>query len=137
MPNLIYTILFLILFVFILLFILLIFWIWVLLDCLQSKIPAMEKILWVIIIVLFNIFGAIIYLVLSNQRKKITKRFESKTLFRDKKNKIIAGVCSGLGNYLNIDPNLIRIIWIILTISTGLIGGALIYAASALILPEK
>ena len=34
-----------------------------------------------------------------------------KELRRDPNNKIIAGVCSGIANYLEIDPVIIRLIW--------------------------
>jgi len=35
------------------------------------------------------------------------------TLKRDKQNKMIAGVCSGIGNYWSIDPTFIRAIFIV------------------------
>jgi phage shock protein PspC (stress-responsive transcriptional regulator) len=35
-------------------------------------------------------------------------------LYRDKDNRVIAGVCSGLGYYFNIDPVLIRVIFVVL-----------------------
>jgi phage shock protein PspC (stress-responsive transcriptional regulator) len=34
-----------------------------------------------------------------------------KRLFRSRENKIIGGVCGGLGEYLDVDPVLIRLIW--------------------------
>jgi len=37
---------------------------------------------------------------------------EAKRLYRSKKNKVIGGVCGGLGEYFNIDPTIIRLIWI-------------------------
>jgi len=39
-----------------------------------------------------------------------------KKLFRDKKDKIIAGVCSGIANYFSIDPIVVRLIFILFTI---------------------
>jgi phage shock protein PspC (stress-responsive transcriptional regulator) len=41
---------------------------------------------------------------------------QSKRLFRDVENGSIAGVCTGLGNYLNVDPIIIKIIFIILLV---------------------
>lgn len=55
-------------------------------------------------------------------------------LFRSSSNRMIAGVCAGLGNYLNIDPNLVRIIWVILTFGSFGIG-ILIYVLFALLVP--
>ena len=57
-----------------------------------------------------------------------------KKLYRNTQNKMIAGVCSGLGDYLNIDPTVVRLIWVLL----GLSGAGLVaYLICALIIPEK
>ena len=37
-----------------------------------------------------------------------------KRLYRDDQNKVLGGVCSGIANYLNLDPIIIRILWILL-----------------------
>lgn len=51
----------------------------------------------------------------------------AKRLYRDPADTVIAGVCGGIGAYLNIDPVLIRIIFVLFTIFYGM--GALIYLA--------
>ena len=57
-----------------------------------------------------------------------------KKLYRSTHNKMIAGVCSGLAEYINIDPTIIRVIWALV----GLTGtGLLAYLVCALIIPEK
>ena len=57
-----------------------------------------------------------------------------KKLYRDTSNKLIAGVCSGLGAYLNIDPTIVRLIWVLV----GLTGAGIVaYLVAALIIPEK
>jgi len=56
-----------------------------------------------------------------------------KRLYRKQNDKILAGVCAGLGDYLNIDPTLVRIIFIILVFA-GL-EGVLIYLILWLITP--
>jgi phage shock protein PspC (stress-responsive transcriptional regulator) len=43
----------------------------------------------------------------------------SKKLYRDTENSYIAGVSSGLGHYLGIDPIWVRLLWILLTIGSG------------------
>ena len=58
-----------------------------------------------------------------------------KKLYRSKKNRVIAGVCGGLGEYFDVDPTLIRLIWILLTISGG--TGILLYLIAWLIMPER
>ncbi len=56
-----------------------------------------------------------------------------KRLYRKQDDKILAGVCAGLGDYLNIDPTLVRIVFIILVFA-GL-EGVLIYLILWLITP--
>lgn len=57
-----------------------------------------------------------------------------KHLFRDPINAHIAGVASGLGKYFNIDPVIIRIIFVILVTTGGI--GILIYLGLWLLMPE-
>lgn len=55
-----------------------------------------------------------------------------KKLFRSKNNKIIAGVCGGLGVYLGIDANIIRLVCVLL----GFTGtGLIVYIVACLIVP--
>lgn len=57
-----------------------------------------------------------------------------KKLYRNTTNKMLAGVCSGLAEYINIDPTVIRLIWALI----GLTGtGLLAYLICAIIIPEK
>ena len=57
-----------------------------------------------------------------------------KKLYRNTNEKMIAGVCSGLAEYLNIDATIVRLIWALV----GLTGaGILAYLVAALIIPEK
>ena len=37
-----------------------------------------------------------------------------KRLYRDEQNKVLGGVCAGIANYLNLDPIIIRVLWILL-----------------------
>lgn len=60
---------------------------------------------------------------------------ESKRLFRSATNKKLCGVCGGLGEYFNMDPTIVRIIWIIITFAGG--AGLLAYLLCALIIPEE
>lgn len=59
-----------------------------------------------------------------------------KRLFRSRKNRMIFGVCGGLGEYLNTDPTVIRILWVILGISSLGIA-VLLYLIMAIIVPEE
>jgi phage shock protein PspC (stress-responsive transcriptional regulator) len=44
---------------------------------------------------------------------------EPKKLFRSNNNKMIAGVCAGLGEYFNIDTNIIRVLFVFITFFFG------------------
>ena len=58
----------------------------------------------------------------------------NKKLYRNTANKILAGVCSGIADYVNIDPTIVRLIWALI----GLTGtGIVAYLVCALIIPEK
>lgn len=46
----------------------------------------------------------------------------TKRLYRSSKDKMVAGVCGGLGEYFGIDPVLPRIIFVILLLPGGLPG---------------
>ena len=59
----------------------------------------------------------------------------NKKLYRSTKDKIIAGVCGGLGEYFNIDSTIIRILFVLLALADG--AGILIYLVMALIVPKK
>ena len=37
-----------------------------------------------------------------------------KRLYRDEQNKVLGGVCAGIANYLNLDPILVRVLWLLL-----------------------
>ena len=58
-----------------------------------------------------------------------------KQLTRSTVNRMIAGVCGGLGEYANIDPTLIRLVAILLLFVTGP-GIVLAYLIMALVIPE-
>ena len=57
-----------------------------------------------------------------------------KKLYRNTENKMIAGVCSGLAEYINIDPTIVRLIWALIALSGA---GLVAYLVAAIIIPEK
>lgn len=59
-----------------------------------------------------------------------------KKLHRSGTNRMISGVCGGIGEYLNVDPTVVRLVAVAILIMTGLVPGALIYLIAALIIPE-
>jgi phage shock protein C len=56
-------------------------------------------------------------------------------IYRSEKNRILGGVCGGLGQYFGIDPTILRIIFVLLTVFGG--SGLLIYLVLWLILPAE
>lgn len=59
----------------------------------------------------------------------------SKRLMRDKRNKLVAGVCGGLGNYFNVDPVLVRLTFILAMLLFGF--GLLPYLLLWVIMPKS
>ena len=55
-----------------------------------------------------------------------------KKLYRSNTNKMLCGVCGGIGEYFNIDPTIVRLIWAIFIWSGP---GILAYFIAALIMP--
>lgn len=61
---------------------------------------------------------------------------EAKRLYRSGKDKLLGGVCSGIAEYLETDPTVIRLVWVLLTLlSFGV--GILFYIACWLIIPRN
>jgi phage shock protein C len=60
---------------------------------------------------------------------------ESKKLYRIPSKGMIGGVCAGLGEYLNADPTVVRLIFVLLALAG--FSGVLIYIIMWLIVPVK
>ena len=58
-----------------------------------------------------------------------------KKLYRNPENKMLAGVCSGIADYFNIDPTLVRLGWVLFSLLGG--SGLLAYIIAAIIVPEN
>lgn len=59
----------------------------------------------------------------------------NKRLYRSRTERQIAGVCGGLGNYLGIDPTVVRLLFILGLVFVG--GTLLAYLVLALVIPEE
>jgi len=59
---------------------------------------------------------------------------ETRKLYRSRTDKMIAGVCGGLGKYLGVDPTLIRLTFVLLLLF-GIGSGLLVYLAMMLLVP--
>ncbi len=58
-----------------------------------------------------------------------------KRLYKSEDNRILCGVCGGVGEYLGIDPTLVRLVWVLITLAAG--AGLLLYIAAAIIMPRE
>ncbi len=56
-------------------------------------------------------------------------------LYKSNDDKVFEGVCGGIGEYLNIDPVIIRWLWVVLVIFGGI--GILAYLIAMLIIPKR
>ena len=60
----------------------------------------------------------------------------AKKLFRSANNRIFAGVCGGVGEYLDIDPTVVRGVYVLLSLLTAF-AGLLAYIVLWLIIPAR
>lgn len=58
-----------------------------------------------------------------------------KRLYRSSTNRMIAGICGGIGEYLDVDPTLVRLAWILFCAMGG--SGFLAYVLAGILIPER
>ena len=57
-------------------------------------------------------------------------------LMRSRTNRMICGVCGGIGEYLSLDPTVVRLLWLVCSLAscgTGLV----VYIVAAVVMPEE
>lgn len=59
----------------------------------------------------------------------------SKRLFRSRTDRVLGGVCGGIAEYFDIDPVIVRLIWVLLVLAAG--TGILLYIIAWIIIPSK
>lgn len=57
--------------------------------------------------------------------KRLTKSYDRK----------LCGVCGGFAEYFNIDPTLVRLVWLLFVLCVG--TGLLAYIIAAIVMPER
>ncbi|MGN0335204.1 MAG: PspC domain-containing protein [Lachnospiraceae bacterium] len=55
-------------------------------------------------------------------------------LYRSSQNRMISGVCGGIGEYFGIDPTIVRLIWAVFSLIYG--AGIVAYIIAAIIIPQ-
>lgn len=58
-----------------------------------------------------------------------------KKVYRSRRHQVIAGICGGIGQYFSVDPNLIRLITLIMFIATGLLPVLITYVVAWFMIP--
>lgn len=59
-----------------------------------------------------------------------------KRLFRSRKNRLLAGVCGGIAEWLGWDSTLVRVLYVALSLFSAGFPGALIYIILWIFMPE-
>lgn len=57
-----------------------------------------------------------------------------KKLYKSSDDKMICGVCGGVAEYIGMDPTIVRLLWVLFSLSGG--AGVLLYIIAALVMPE-
>ena len=60
-----------------------------------------------------------------------------KRLTRSRNDRMLAGICGGLANYLDVDPTIIRLIFALATFFTVVFPGILIYLIMWVVVPKE
>lgn len=59
---------------------------------------------------------------------------DTKKLHRSRNERMVCGVCGGIAEYFNIDPTIIRLVWVLFALGGG--SGLLVYFLAAIIIPD-
>lgn len=60
---------------------------------------------------------------------------EPKKLYRSRSNSMISGVCGGLAAYLGMDPTVVRLLYILLSVFSAGFPGILVYIIAIFVIP--
>lgn len=58
-------------------------------------------------------------------------------LYRSQRERVISGVCGGLGERFDVDPTIVRVAWVLLGILTGVFPFILLYFVLVIAVPEE
>jgi phage shock protein C len=58
-----------------------------------------------------------------------------KRLMRSSTDNKISGVCGGLAEYMDVDPTVVRLVWVLITFFTGIVFGIIAYFVAWLVVP--
>jgi phage shock protein PspC (stress-responsive transcriptional regulator) len=61
---------------------------------------------------------------------------ETRRLYRSRSDKILCGVCGGVASYVRVDPTIVRLLWVAITVLSPPLG-LILYIVACLIIPEE
>ena len=59
-----------------------------------------------------------------------------KRLYRSSDNRVFAGICGGLGEYFDVDPTVVRVVYVLLSLLTAFMG-VLLYIILWFVIPNR
>ena len=62
---------------------------------------------------------------------------EVKKLYRSREERMVAGVCAGLAEYTNLDPTIVRLLFVAVSLLGAAPGIVLVYLAMMIVVPEE
>lgn len=62
---------------------------------------------------------------------------DTKRLYRSRDDRMVAGVCGGIAEYLGLDPTLVRVGYVLLSVLTVAFPGILAYLILMIVIPER
>lgn len=60
---------------------------------------------------------------------------QMKRLYRSRNNRMLAGVCGGIAEYSDVDPTVVRLLWLLMSLIWG--AGIVAYIVGWIIIPEE
>ena len=109
--------------------------------------PAFIRVLWLVLTVagilglgigiLLGVFGYVFCWLIIPEAEKGSEPIVqgAQRLERSVTNVQLAGVCGGLAEYFSVDASAVRVLWVLLTICTVVIGGLFLYVAAWVVMP--
>lgn len=64
------------------------------------------------------------------------RSYTMKKLYRSKKNRLLGGICGGIGEFSSIDPTIIRLLFLFGAVATGFFPLVLAYFVALFIIPS-
>lgn len=60
-----------------------------------------------------------------------------KKIYRSKSQRMLGGVCGGIAHYFNIDPTIVRLVWVLVSLFSASFPGLIIYLICVIVIPDE